>query len=236
MDSNYKTEETRFGTKTSHPSYGTLAFCRHSGGDTTLFGSSIKHSNTIMMTLYHADIERSLHNDHIYGKKTIAEVEMSYSQFAEAITSMNMGTGIPVTIRYTEQDGKIPKCDFVSKRQQFVDEFKEKREKATKESKDLLQEVYDLFSQKKPLTKADKDNIKDKLYKLNMNIGVNLDFIADQFNEQMDKTVKEAKGEIEAFCQNKINSIANAALMEHRDDILEMEPPVTLPEIEEKPV
>lgn len=32
------------------------------------------------------------------------------------------------------------------------------------------------------------------------------------FNEQMDKTVMEAKGEIEAFCQNKLNSIAQAAL------------------------
>lgn len=39
-----------------------------------------------------------------------------------------------------------------------------------------------------------------------------MDFIADSFNEQMDRTVMEAKGEIEAFCQNKINSIAQATL------------------------
>lgn len=41
-----------------------------------------------------------------------------------------------------------------------------------------------------------------------------MDFIADQFDEKMDKTVMEAKGEIESFCQNKINSIASAALVE----------------------
>lgn len=29
---NYKVEETRFGTKTSHPSYGTLTFRRRTGG------------------------------------------------------------------------------------------------------------------------------------------------------------------------------------------------------------
>ena len=40
----------------------------------------------------------------------------------------------------------------------------------------------------------------------------------NQFNEQMDKTVMEAKGEIEAFYQNKVNAIASAALMEHRGD------------------
>ena len=79
------------------------------------------------MTLYHADITRGLHEGNIYGNKPIAEVEMSYSQFAEAIISMNMGSGIPVTIRWTEKDGKIPPCDFVNKREQFADEFKEKK-------------------------------------------------------------------------------------------------------------
>ena len=38
----------------------------------------------------------------------------------------------------------------------------------------------------------------------------------------------EAKGEIESFCQNKINSIANAALMEHKDEILKLDNPVDI--------
>ena len=63
---------------------------------------------------------------------------------------------------------------------------------------------------------------------LNSNIGSSIVFIADQFNEQMDKTVMEAKGEIESFCQNKINTIANAALVEHRDEFLKLENPVDI--------
>lgn len=226
--SDYKVEETKFGTKTSHPSYGTLAFSRRTGGATPLFGSSIEHRDTIAMTLYHADITRDLHRDSIYGYKKIAEVEMSYSQFAEAITSMNMGGEVPVTIRWTEKDGRIPACDFVNKREQFADEFKEHVSKAMDDSKNLIKEVSELFNQKKTLTKADKENIMGKLLKLSQNIGCNMDFIADQFNEQMDKTVMEAKGEIEAFCQNKINSIASASLVEHKDDILKLENPVDI--------
>lgn len=221
--SDYIVKETSFGTKTSHPSYGTLAFSRRTGGATPLFGSSIEHRDTIAMTLYHADITRGLHNDSIYGNKKIAEVEMSYSQFAEAITSMNMGSGVPVTIRWTEKDGRIPTCDFVSKREQFADEFKEHVNKAMDDSQNLIKEVWDLFNQKKTLTKADEETILSKLSKLSMDIGCNMDFIADQFNEQMDKTVMEAKGEIEAFCQNKVNSIASASLVEHKDDILKLE-------------
>ena len=224
--SDYKVEETKFGTKTSHPSYGTLAFSRRTGGATPLFGSSIEHRNTIAMTLYHADITRGLHEGNIYGNKPIAEVEMSYSQFAEAITSMNMGSGVPVTIRWTEKDSKILPCDFENKREQFAEKKKKKRKRVTNESQQIIKDVAEMFEQKKNLTKADRQEILSKLSKLSMDIGCNMDFIADQFNEQMDKTVMEAKGEIEAFMQNKVNSIASAALVEHRDELLALENPV----------
>lgn len=228
MENEYKVEETDFGTRTSHPSYGTLLFNRAYGGKTPLFGSSIEHSNVITMELRHAEIERDLNRDWVYGKAPIVKIEMSYLQFAEAITSFGQGTGIPVTIRYTEKDGKIPPCDFVSKREQFTDEFKGKTKNAMNESQQLIQDVTDLFSQKKALTKADKEAVISKLRKLSMDLGCNLDFIADQFNEQMDKTVMEAKGEIESFCQNKINAIASAALVEHRDEFLKLENPVDI--------
>lgn len=228
MENEYKVEETKFGTKTSHPSYGTLLFNRAYGGKTSLFGSSIEHSNVIIMELRHADITRGLNRDDIFGNKPIVKVEMSYSQFAEAITSFGQGTGIPVTIRYTEKDGRIPSCDFVSKRKQFTGEFKEQTNKAMEKSKELINDVVELFSSKKTLTKADKENILKKLDMLNSDIGSNIGFITDQFNEQMDKTVMEAKGEIESFCQNKINAIANASLIEHRDEFLKLENPVDI--------
>lgn len=228
MENEYKVEETKFGVKTAHPSYGTLLFNRAYGDKTPLFGSSIEHSNVITMELRHADITRGLNRDDIFGNKPIAIVEMSYSQFAEAITAFRQGTGVPVTIRYTEKDGRIPSCDFVSKREQFTGEFKEQTSKAMKKSEELIEEVAELFSSKKALTKTDKENILKKLNMLKSDIGSNIEFIADQFNEQMDKTVMEAKGEIESFCQNKINSIASGALVEHREDILKLENPVNI--------
>lgn len=228
MENEYKVEETKLGTKTIHPSYGTLLFNRACGGETALFGSSIKHRDTITMKLYHADITRGLSNDWIHGNNLITEIEMSYSQFAEAITSFGCESGVPCTIRYTEKDGIAPECDFVSKREQFTGEFKEQTNKAMEKSKELIDEVAELFSSKKTLTKADKENILKKLNMLNSDIGSSIGFIADQFNEQMDKTVMEAKGEIESFCQNKINSIASASLAEHREDFLKLDNPVNI--------
>lgn len=210
-----------------HPAYGTLAFNRRTGGATELFGSSIKHQDTISMKLYHAHATRKYNTDWYSTDGVIAEVEMSYSQFAEAITSMNCGVGTPVTIRWTEKDGKIPGCEWNNKREQFVREFSEKRKVATEDLHKLISVVSDIF-QKKTLNKADKDLVLKSLNRLDSQLGSNLDFVADMFNEQMDKTVLEAKGEIEAFCQNKINSIASASLIEHRDEIKKLENPVKM--------
>ena len=44
----------------------------------------------------------------------------------------------------------------------------------------------------------------------------------------MEKTVTEAKGEIEAFAENRLMSIAQAALVENREDLMKLENPVDL--------
>lgn len=234
MKNEYKVEETKFGTRTTHPAYGTLLFnraqCGGCGEGRSLFGSSIKHHNVITMTLYHADTTRGFNRDWTHGNSLILEAEMSYSQFAEAITSFGMGTGVPVTLTYTEKDGNLPQCDFVSKREQFTKEFSNTIGKAYEDSKSLIGDLENLFGQKKSFTKADKEEILRKLNQISANIGSNAKFIADQFNEQMDKTVREAKGEVEAFCQNKITSIANAAIAEKREEILQLDNPVDIEE------
>lgn len=114
----------------------------------------------------------------------------------------------------------------MDKRQQFVQEVDEKINEAMATSQELLNDIANLFSNKKTFTKADRETVLSKLQVLSNNIGTNLSFIAEMFNEQMDKTVCEAKGEIEAFCQNKINAIATTALVENRDEILKLNNPV----------
>lgn len=218
-----------FGEKEKHDSYGMLQFSRTTSNKATpLFGSSIQHKDTITMYLREGEVERGLNTDWYYGDKKVVEVEMSYSQFAEAITSMNMGTGVPVTIKYIQGKGKIEDCPFIDKRKQFEEEFRGNLEKANEKANNLLELVKRMFEEKKSFTKKDKEEILSKIRMLSMEINGNKDYIYQTFNEQMDKTTLEAKGEIEAFCQNKINSIANAALVEHKDDILKLENPVDM--------
>lgn len=215
-----------FEGKEKHESYGMLQFSRMtSSHGRPLFGSSIQHKDTIIMTLKEGEVLRHLNNDYYFGSKEIVQVEMSYSQFAEVITAMNIGTGVPVTINYIQGKGSMEKCPFVDKKQQYEEEFAEHLEDIKKDANDIIREVKEIF-EKKSIGKGDKEEILKKLQRLETQIGSNTEFIYKQFNEQMEKTVTESKGEIEAFCQNKLNSIALAALSEHHEVFGKLENPI----------
>lgn len=212
-----------------HPAFGMIGFSRISGGENTLFGSSIKHNDRIILKIKHGEQDRYLHEDWYYGHGLITEVEMSYSQFAECITAMNVGDGVPCTIRYTEKDGHIPAiAKNESKREQFRSEFSDTILKAMKQVQEEIEVIQKSLDDKKNLGVKDRKEMISKLQQVKYNIGRNLDFCVEQFDEQMEKATMEAKGEIEAFCQNKINSIAQAALVENKDKFVELENPVEL--------
>ena len=137
-----------FDNLEKHPSYGMLLFSRRSGGTTPLFGSSIQHKDIIALTLKHGEVSRLLNSDKYFGDKVIAEVEMSYSQFAEAITSLNVGDGVPVTIRYTEKDGYVKERPFVDKRKQFETEFSEHLDEVKSGLDDTIRNVKEIFDAK----------------------------------------------------------------------------------------
>lgn len=204
--------------KDEHPAYGMLMFSHVHGGNPNLFGSSVRHDHRVVMTLSHGSAERHLNNDWYSAGKKIVEVEMSLTQFAEAITSMNYSPGVPVTITYTEKDGNIPSIEkFVDKRTQYLDEFREKNKESVAEIRDLIDNVRDVFA-KKTMTKKDKENVLDMLLQIENATGSHNTFMAKQFNETTDNIVKEAKGEVEAFVQQRINSLALAALAQEHTD------------------
>ena len=195
-----------------HPSYGMLSFHRVTGAATPLFGSSIQHRDTIRLTLKEGEVKRSLNKDWYFGGKELFEVEMSLSQFAELITSLNMGDGIPVTILSTETQKRIKSCPFESKAELHQKEFQEHLRKTYEKSRVLLRQVKERFSTKKALTKKEKEEILTTLTILSNDIGSNIDFQLKQFQEQMEKTVQEAKGEIEAFYQNRVMEASKQGL------------------------
>lgn len=202
-----------------HPSYGILRITRSSvGGEgKAIFGSSIMHNNVIRLSISHGMMERSGNEDRFYAKELmkdrIVEVEMSYTQFAEAITSFNMGAGVPVTL--TNIGGEfLPACPYENRQKIMKQEVQD----ATKEIVEKLDkwsgEVEKILTEKRSLSKEDRSNIISILKSMKQELNLNIPFLNEMFIEQMDKTVTEAKGEFESYLQNKMNSIALAAMTE----------------------
>ena len=73
-------------------------------------------------------------------------------------------------------------------------------------------EVKKLLDEKRVLSKGDREWIVDVLKSAGRKLSSDLPFLNELFQEQMDKTVTEAKGEFESYLQNKMNSIALEAL------------------------
>lgn len=194
----------------THETYGTLSVCRSQGGSHVLFGSSIKHNTYMTISLHSAHVSRELSNDFICPDKTLFEIEMSPSQWAEFVSSVGVGGGVPCTIRW--RDGHLTEqCPFISKREQFDAEFDDTVQKSVESIKTAMKQAEDLL-QKKSLTKADRERILSEIQTAYNAISDAIPFIKKQFTEQMDKTVVEAKGEFEAWKDMNLHNLGVQSL------------------------
>ena len=213
----------------THPSYGMLGFSRITRGEkTSLFGTSMQHSNTIVLRLKAASRRRGLNNDWYYGGKQLFEVEMSYSQFAELITEIGVGDGIPVTIRRINGQ-KMPDPPFEDKGEIHIREFEQHMKDTYEDAKALIRKVSEIFSSRKSINKADRESILSALTKIANSIGTDQSYQVQQFQSTVEKTVTEAKGEIEAFIQHKVIQVGQQKLVEETPDLFAQS--ISVPEI-----
>lgn len=197
--------------RTEHESYGLLSISRRQGGRSHLFGSAVEHHNTIALTISRAEHVRNLSHDWYRDTDQLIEVEMSPAQFAEAITTLNHGCGVPCTIRHLQGHPNIQEPPFESIRETFHNEFKEDMEKIAGRLVDDMREIEKVL-EKKALNKADREMILKRLSMLHQEVKSNLPFVHKSFDEAVDKTVVQAKAEVEAFFTNAMIKAGQAAL------------------------
>lgn len=93
----------------------------------------------------------------------------------------------------------------IHQREFINDEFEESMKAVSKKLTDGHAQVQALM-QKKSLTKADKEVILSGWQKIQREVAETMPFIQRSFDESIEHTVSEAKGEIEAFYVNKIHA------------------------------
>lgn len=189
-------------TISTHPAFGQITAARWSGGKNILYGSGLRHDNSIAITISTSELVRNLHRDWYHAKKELIEVVMSESQWATFITAMNCGDGVPCTIRYV--DGKrmpdLPEPKM--EKDVYVDEL----HASLKEVVDTLDNISKMIDGL-PLSKVKKDAVLELTRKCTAKLTSSVTFAVDSFKEHTNETVSKAKQEIYGFFINTINRL-----------------------------
>jgi hypothetical protein len=198
-----------------HPSFGTVSISRGTCSESmNLFGSSLKQRSFIELKISHAELMRDLNRDVVFGRNTIISVYMSPSQFADMVTSLNIGEGVPCTINYMSGN-KIPEPILENKRVQFDNEFAELIADVMSDTNENVENIKQILN-KNSLGKHDRENILKEIGFLRRKIEGHIPFVKKQFTEQMDTTVIEAKNEIINLFEYKLKELG---LQKYREQL-----------------
>ncbi len=215
-----------------HESYGMVGFSRITGNPGRLFGSALGSQHTfIKLRITKATRRHALGRDWYHGEAhPVLELDLSAAQFAELLTSMNVGSGIPCTLRYA--DGKVlaPPPNEKLEAEQVRHDFKGKTEQVAKRMDDTVKKITEILA-KKNIGQKDREEIQSLLGLVVQEVRSNLPFWLRSFNEATEKMTVAAKAEVDSFMTHAVLlagikalsegdgvTIPSPALPEHKDE------------------
>lgn len=197
----------------THESFGQIYIGRVSGGNTNFYGSEMPQDNYISIGINHSEVSRDLSREWYHPTQQILRLRMTSNQFAELITSLNNGGGVPCTLERIEHKS-IEQFEKQESRKEFVHKkFKERMKEFAIRIRDNQQKAKTIVN-KKTLSKQDINDLNFNLDWLTQEITSNIPFFMECFQETMDEVVLEAKTEVENAIQHKINVLGLNALQE----------------------
>lgn len=203
-------DESR-GSVIKRPSFGQIAVSRSSGGQ-RLFACSVENHSVVRIRITGASIRRDLNRDWIHGDASpIVEVHMSPAQWAEFVSSFNT-SGVPCTLAYTKEDGMIEHIPEENKREVFTGEFESNIKKATAKAAHLEAKAQEILKRPGPVKATEKAELLSAMFEMTRIVRDSIPFMANQWNEQMDKSVIEAKKELEAYTTMFVEKLGMEAI------------------------
>ncbi|WP_018234401.1 hypothetical protein [Thioalkalivibrio thiocyanodenitrificans] len=188
-----------------HNAFGRVTLTKRQGSG-NLFGSALKHSNQVCLTIERATLDRHLSTDWVRGTDTIVEMVMSEAQWAQLVSSMGCGTGTPVTLTRAPTPGTpsdpMPGLAAEPTKKVFDDEIRQACEKQIQDAKGLLERFEQMLESGKAIPKKEARSCVRRLRTLVENMPQDMAFLQSRFVESMEKTVEAGKAEIEAHVAN----------------------------------
>lgn len=192
---------------TTHPAFAQISASRVNGRS-NLYGSDFTHNGFISIAIKKSELHRSLSNDWYFDREQLIEIALSEAQWASLVSSLNIGSGVPCTLEWMKDEGRIPQLpDPESRADQFGMEFQKDFEEAL-ESLDTL--ARDLESS--GLSKKKIAEMTAQVRRAKAQISSSAPFVVKQFGEHMEAGVEKAKAEVHGYIQTLTQRIGERAL------------------------
>lgn len=184
------------GTEESHPAFGVAVLTRGSNAPgAVLFQSDVTHQHSLTLSIRRATRARDLKHDWVHPREELIEIEMSEAQWGALVSSVGMGSGVPVTIRTTESERLVPGLPYQPRLAASVREAREAVAEITTEIDAALAELEHAIE-----SKTGVKEVRDRLRTLRArvdNAPANAVFAIKSLNETAEKVVAQAKSDIE---------------------------------------
>lgn len=188
----------------NHPSYGLIGISRVNGHQ-HFFGSDTKPDSYIDIRIKRAEQSNEIGRSWYFGRERLIELRMTNTQFAEMITSLNQGEGIPCTLEFVKGEGKIEQ----EKEKEYKVDFHKRKmsENAKKVLERLNSQIEDATKSIQKLPKKDQENLNVIFSSLKRELNQNFPWYMQQYYETMETVAQDIKSNMEADLMHKLQQL-----------------------------
>ncbi len=186
----------RGGTRETHPAFGVAVVTRGSGTPRSLFQSDLRHNETISLSIHEAERIRDLNHDWVHPGRELVEIEMSLAQWGSLVSSIGIGSGVPVTLRRTEAERFVPEIPYEPRIAVSLAETRGSVDKLLKSIRDAFDELDEAIEGKKGVRAVRE--AKRLLAAAIANAPTNAAFSVKSLARAAETLASQAKSDIEA--------------------------------------
>jgi ElaB/YqjD/DUF883 family membrane-anchored ribosome-binding protein len=141
---------------------------------------------------------RSINSDHHHAGKQLIRVRMSENQFAQFITSLNIGLGTPCTIERMDNK-QVSDPPYRNEVEIVKDTFEKKAQEVAAHLEEARIQLAEMLKPNAKATKAALTDLREEIEAASREIRANMPYMAECFVETMEDVVTAAKHDIESY-------------------------------------
>lgn len=177
-----------------------------------LFGSNVPHNSYITLRINACELQRDGTHDSYFSQERLIEVALSPVQWAEFLTNMNT-QGVPCTIQFLHGEGQMR---YEPLRDRMNETFDHAKLKLGEHAAQYLGEMLDAITSAS-VSQKKKDEMVGIAKRAFQYLDGNAKFYLEQFENEADRIVVEAKAAAEAHQQLVVDKLGWAAIEQAKE-------------------